>query len=84
MYCRRYHNKDFHDLYSSPNTIREIKSRGMRWAGHVAGMGKVKVRMVLWLGDLTERNNMEDLDVDGKNVLRGILSLNLSGGHRRD
>ena len=50
----------------------------------MAGMGRVKVRMVLWLGDLTERNNMEELDVDDKNVLRGILKINLSGGRRLD
>jgi hypothetical protein len=29
---------ELHDLYSSPNTVRVIKSRRMRWAGHVAGM----------------------------------------------
>ena len=39
--------KPFHDMYSSSNTIREIKSRRMRWAGHVARMGRVKVRMIL-------------------------------------
>jgi hypothetical protein len=42
-------------------------------------MERVTVRMVLWLGNLMERNNTEDLDVDGKNVLRGILKINLSG-----
>jgi hypothetical protein len=47
VYCRRYRYKDLHDLYSSPNNIREIKSRKMRWAGHVAGMGRIKVRMVV-------------------------------------
>jgi hypothetical protein len=36
------HNKEFHILYSSPNIIRQIKSRIMRWAGHVARMGKQK------------------------------------------
>jgi hypothetical protein len=33
---RRLHNKELNDLYSSPNIIRMIKSRRMRWAGHVA------------------------------------------------
>jgi hypothetical protein len=33
---RKLHNKELHDLYSSPNIIRIIKSRRMRWAGHVA------------------------------------------------
>jgi hypothetical protein len=35
---RRLHNKELNDLYSSPNVIRVIKSRRMRWAGHVARM----------------------------------------------
>jgi hypothetical protein len=33
------HNDELHDLYSSLNIVRVIKSRKMRWAGHVAGMG---------------------------------------------
>jgi hypothetical protein len=36
---RRLHNKELNDLYSSPNIIWVIKSRRMRWAGHVARMG---------------------------------------------
>jgi hypothetical protein len=34
--CRKLHNKDFHDLYSSPNITRIIKERRIRWAGNVA------------------------------------------------
>jgi hypothetical protein len=34
------HNKELHDLYSSPSIIRIIKSRRMRWAGHVARTGE--------------------------------------------
>jgi hypothetical protein len=37
---RKLHNEELHDLYSSPNIIRVIKSRRMRWAGHVARMGE--------------------------------------------
>ena len=37
---RRLHNEELHDLYSSPNIVRVIKSRRMRWAGHVARMGE--------------------------------------------
>jgi hypothetical protein len=37
---RRLHNEELYDLYSSPNIIRAIKSRRMRWAGHVARMGE--------------------------------------------
>ena len=37
---RKLYNEVFNDLYSSPNTVRVIKSRRMRWAGHVARMGE--------------------------------------------
>jgi hypothetical protein len=37
---RKLHNDEFHSLYSSPNIVRVIKSRRMRWAGHVARMGE--------------------------------------------
>jgi hypothetical protein len=37
---RKLHNEQLHNLYSSPNIIRMIKSRRMRWAGHVARMGE--------------------------------------------
>jgi len=36
---RRMHNEELNNLYSSPNIVRVIKSRRMRWAGHVARMG---------------------------------------------
>jgi hypothetical protein len=36
---RRLHNEELHNLYASPNINRVIKSRGMRWARHVARMG---------------------------------------------
>jgi len=37
---RRLHNEELNDLYSSPNIVRVIKSRGMTWAVHVARMGE--------------------------------------------
>jgi hypothetical protein len=37
---RKFHNEDLHILYSSPDIIRQIKSRRMRWAGHVARLGE--------------------------------------------
>jgi hypothetical protein len=36
---RQLHNEELNDLYCSPNIVRVIKSRRMRWAGHVARMG---------------------------------------------
>jgi hypothetical protein len=37
---RKLHNDELHSLYSSPNIVRVIKSRVMRWAGHAARMGE--------------------------------------------
>ena len=37
---RRLRNEELNDLYSSPNIVRVIKSRRMRWAGHVTCMGE--------------------------------------------
>jgi hypothetical protein len=43
---RKLHNQELYTMYSSPNTIRIIKSRKLRWAGHVARMGRVEVHTV--------------------------------------
>jgi hypothetical protein len=40
--CRRLHNEELHNLFASPNIIRVIKSRSMRWSGHVARMRETK------------------------------------------
>jgi hypothetical protein len=45
---RKLHNEEFHNLYISPSTIRMIKWRRMRWAGHVARMGKSVMRIRFW------------------------------------
>jgi hypothetical protein len=37
---RKLHNEELRDLYSSPTIVRVIKSRRMRWAGHVARIGE--------------------------------------------
>jgi hypothetical protein len=37
---RKLHNEEFHSLYTSPNIIRMIMSRRLRWAGHVALLGE--------------------------------------------
>jgi hypothetical protein len=43
---RKLHNEELHKLYSSPSIIRMIKSRRMRWAGHVGHMEK---RNAYWI-----------------------------------
>jgi hypothetical protein len=47
---RKLHNEELHILYSSPNIIRQIKSRSMRWAGHVARMGEGKIVYKVMMG----------------------------------
>jgi len=51
---RRLHNEELNDLYSSPNIVRVIKSRRMRWAGHVARMGEERVFIWSWWGNRRE------------------------------
>jgi hypothetical protein len=45
---RKLCNEEFRDLYSSPSIIRIIKSRRIRWAGHVARMGRRETRIGYW------------------------------------
>jgi hypothetical protein len=40
---RKLHNEELNDQYSSPNIVRVIKSRLMRWAGHVPRMGERRI-----------------------------------------
>jgi len=51
---RRLHNEELNDLYSSPNIVRVIKSRRMRWAGHVARMGEKRGCTGSWWGNRRE------------------------------
>jgi hypothetical protein len=45
---RKLHNEELNDLYSLPNTVRVIKSRRMRWVGHVARIGEKRDVTGLW------------------------------------
>jgi hypothetical protein len=47
---RKFHNEELRDLYSSPSIIRIIKSRRMRWAGHLARMGEKRNAYRLLVG----------------------------------
>jgi hypothetical protein len=72
---RKLHNDELHNLYSSPNIVRAIKSRTMRCSGHVArrGEGWGGVFTGFWLGGPKARDNWEDLGVVGRTTLRWIL-----------
>jgi len=69
---RRLHNKELNDLYSSPNIVRLIKSRRMRWAGHVARMGEKRGYIGSWWGNRREGDHWGDVRVDGWIILGWI------------
>jgi hypothetical protein len=69
---RRLHNKELYALCSSLNIIGLMKSRKLKWAGHVAGMGGGMVNTGVWREHLTE-DHLEDIVVDGRIILKWIL-----------
>jgi hypothetical protein len=70
---RRLHNEELNDLYSSPNIVRVIKSRRLRWAGHTARMGEGRGAYRILVGDPREGDHLGDPDVDGRIILRWIF-----------
>jgi hypothetical protein len=65
---RELHDEDLHDLYFSP--IGMIKSRRMRWAGHVACMGQRGMHIGYWWESQKERDHWEEKDVGGWTILK--------------
>ena len=68
---RKLHNEELSGGYSLPNIVRVVKSRRMRWAGHVGRMGEGCTGF--WWENLRERNQRGDPDVDGRIILRWIF-----------
>jgi hypothetical protein len=66
------HNEELHNLYSSPEIIRQIKSGRMWWAGHVARM-RTKTCTRFWWESPKERDHSEDQGVDGRMGSEQIL-----------
>jgi len=62
---RRLHNEEINDLYCSPNIVRVIKSRRMRWAGHVARMREEKGVYRVLVRKPEGKNHWGELGVDG-------------------
>jgi hypothetical protein len=53
---RKLHNEELHNLYYSPYIIRMIKSRRMRWTGHVTRMGRRGMHLGYWWESQKERD----------------------------
>jgi hypothetical protein len=79
--CIRLHNKELYALYSSPDIIWVIKSRRLRWAGHVACMGERRGSYSVLVGNLREGDHLEDPGIDGRIILKRICE-RLDGRHR--
>jgi hypothetical protein len=77
---RRLHNKEFYALYSSPNIIQVIKSRRLRWVGHVARIGaRREVHSGLQWGKPRKGDYLKDPGGDGRIILKWIF-VRLDGG----
>ena len=70
---RKLHNEELRYLYSLPNIVRVVKSRRMRWAGHVACMGEGRGVQRVLVGKPEGKRPLEHLDVDGRIILRWIF-----------
>jgi hypothetical protein len=70
---RMLHNEELNDLYSSPNIIRVIKSRRLRWAVMWHVWGRREVHSGFWWGDPREGDHLVDPGVDGRIILRWIF-----------
>jgi hypothetical protein len=62
---RKLHNEELHNLYSSPNISRQVKSRRMRWAGMWYAWEKREKCTRFWWESPKERDHLEDQSVGG-------------------
>ncbi|KAJ4427229.1 hypothetical protein ANN_24846 [Periplaneta americana] len=69
---KKLHKEELHALYSSPEIMGDIKSRRLRWAGHVAHMGESRNAYRVLVGRLEGKDLWGGRDVDGKIILKWI------------
>ena len=63
---KKLHNVELNYLFSSLNIVQVKKSRIMRWAGHVARMGRGEVYSGFWWGNLRERDHVGEPGINGR------------------
>jgi hypothetical protein len=76
---RKLHSEKLHNLYSSQDIIMHIKSRRMRWAGHVTRVGEERKVYKVLVVKPEGKNHLEDHSIDGRMGSEWIL-LRLAGG----
>jgi hypothetical protein len=62
---KKLHIGELYNLYSSPDITRQIKSRGMRWAGNVTCVGEGRKVYRVSVGETKERDHLKDQGTDG-------------------
>jgi hypothetical protein len=75
----RLHNEELIDLYCSPNIIWVIELKRIRWAWHVARMGRGQVHTGFWWGNLKERGHLEDPGMAGRIIVIWISGIGMGG-----
>jgi hypothetical protein len=70
---RNLHKEELHNFYSSPSIIKMIKSRTMRWVGHVARKLRRGMHVGYWWESHLERDHEKDENLGGCTILKWIL-----------
>jgi hypothetical protein len=64
-----FENREFHNFYSSPNVIKVIKPRRMKWAGHVARISELRSAYSILVGKPEVKYHLKDLSICERIVL---------------
>ena len=70
---RKVYDEELIDPYASPNIVQVIKSRRVKWVGHVAHMGRVGAYAECWWENLSETDHLEDPGTYGRIILKWIF-----------
>jgi hypothetical protein len=71
--------EELHHLYSTPNIISMIKSRRIRWVGHLACMGHMRNAYKILVGKPERKRHSGDLGIDGRIIFKWIFGKKIGG-----